>query len=551
MALWNVLGSNVVDGVTTFSVWAPNAIQVRMNDLEMTRFDNGIWKLELPQDLTGCHYSYNILTKDNVWITKFDPMSKSNEVHPNRRAIVYKDSYKWSDENWISKRKSFDKSKSKLSIYEMHINSWKHGSTYESLKDTLIPYLISMNFTHVQFLPITDHPFIPSWGYQVTGLYAPSAFWGSPNDLKSLINELHRNNIGVIFDLVTYHFPTDDYGLAKYDGSHLYEQGEVEDENIWRTLYFAWDRPEVRDFLLSSVRYWIEEYHFDGVRVDAVSGFIDKNSRSEEVFFDDIVPDEVGIAFMQDLSSIVHEYDGVFCIAEESRGIDGVTSDYPGIGFDYKYSMGIAWHFLVYYLKNQYDTNEHIYQHLVEQISQSIKNSYVWEISHDTVTHGTNGSLLSYLPGEEEFKMSVLESYLMFMYFMPGGKMVFMGTETGGKQPWDCQKSIEWDSPNIDRFSEAISKLNKIYVDNTSLSIDDNIKWVVNKDHSNRVFSLMRGDSWLIVLNFSENLLSNYSLDVEGQWTLIHSPDKSSSTELIDNKLNLAPGCAYWYKRLW
>jgi 1,4-alpha-glucan branching enzyme len=550
MALWDILGSNVVDGTTYFSVWAPNALEVRMNEHPMTKFDGGIWSLSIDEDLTGYHYSYNILTKDNVWITKFDPMSKSNEVHPERKAIVYKDTYQWQDSDWLETRKKFNKNTSKLSIYEMHINSWILGSTYTSLKTTLIPHLLSMGFTHVQFLPINDHPFMPSWGYQVTGLYAPSAFWGSPDDLKSLIDELHQNNIGVIFDLVTYHFPADDFALSKYDGTYLYEQGPVDDTNAWGTLVFAWDKPEIRNFLLSSVRYWIEEYHFDGIRVDAVAVFIDENSKTAGVFFDEIVPSDRGIDFVRGITHTAHQYPGVFCIAEESRGIEGVTSDLPGLKFDYKYSMNLSWHFLVYYLKNQYDLSEYIYRFLLDHITDSHRDSYVWEISHDVLIHGTGSSILSYLPGSDEFKMTVLESYLMFMFIMPGGKMIFMGTETAGTELWDIQKSIEWDSPNIGKFSKIISELNSIYTNESELTQDVKIEWIVDNDYSNRVFAFSRGNRWAIIFNFSENRLLNYELPLHGNWELIHTSDHPAHQGIINGRLDLAPGAAYWFQRM-
>ena len=546
--LWEVLGSHVHGNTTTFSVWAPNALEVKVNDWHMTRGDGGVWSVTVPQDLTGLKYMYNILNTNGEWVTKFDPMSRANSIHPDRHAVVYTSTHEWQDSTWVANRQGIA---ALMSIYEVHLNSWKKGETYLSLIDTLLPHVKSLGFTHIQIMPIADYPFTPSWGYQVTGFYAPSAFFGNPDDLKRFIDACHQDNIGVILDWVPYHFPVDSFALRKYDGTNLYEYQTDEEilSNEWGTAVFNWAKPEVRSFLLSNANYWISEFHFDGLRVDAIAPILDRKSRVGGRVEYPLDVDTTGVEFLRSLNYLVHQlHPNVITIAEDSNEWVGMTHssmEPDGIGFDLTLNMGSGYEMPVCYLPGEDWDKAPQYPHMVARLSNAYTDKQVWEISHDTVHHGCEGSVFGKIANEKLYK-----AYLTFLAVAPGKMMLFMGSELGSTRLWNPEGELEWGLPNEAEYHKFLSVLLSLRKERPELYENEfdakGLTWVVNDAAYDNVIAFTRnslGSSILCIFNFSSEDYSAYPVPIDGSWSSVFSSD-GLEYRLTNGSLDLPAGLA-------
>ncbi|MFM6971178.1 MAG: 1,4-alpha-glucan branching protein GlgB [Rhodoluna sp.] len=519
--LWRALGSHLHSVLgnlgesagTKFAVWAPNAQAIRVvGDFNhwngvahsmRVMGASGVWELFIPGVGLGAKYKFEILTKHGNWITKIDPLARATEVPPATASVVTDSDFVWSDKSWIEKRANRDALKSPMSIYELHAGSWRLGLNYRSLADELIPYIKQMGFTHVEFMPLAEHPYAPSWGYQVTGYYAPTSRFGSPDDLKYLIDRLHAEGIGVILDWVPAHFPKDEWALGRFDGNALYEhedyrRGEHPD---WGTFIFDFGRTEVRNFLVANALYWLEEFHIDGLRVDAVASMLYLDYSREG---DNWLPNQYGgrenldaISFMQEVNATAYRRNpGIMMIAEESTSWGGVSAptDGGGLGFGFKWNMGWMNDTLQYIEKDPAYRRYH-HGELTFSMLYAYDEKFILPISHDEVVHG-KGSLLSKMPGDRWQQLANVRAYLAFMWSHPGKQLLFMGSEFGQQSEWNQERGLEWwilDQPSHQALQSLVSVMNRIYVENPSL-------WQLDHDH--------RGFVWIDGGNADSNLLT-------------------------------------------
>jgi 1,4-alpha-glucan branching enzyme len=528
--LWRAVGSNLhsVKGSlgeshgTRFAVWAPNAQAVRVVG-EFNHWNgvahsmrvmgaSGVWELFIPGIGAGTKYKYEILTQDGNWITKIDPLARATEVPPSTASIVSESNYKWKDKKWIDARTKRDALKAPMSIYELHAGSWRLGLDYRGLADELIPYVKEMGFTHVEFMPLAEHPYAPSWGYQVTGYYAPTSRFGSADDLKYLIDRLHAENIGVILDWVPAHFPKDEWALGRFDGRALYEaedprRGEHPD---WGTFIFDFGRTEVKNFLVANALYWLEEFHIDGLRVDAVASMLYLDYSRES---DNWLPNQFGgrenldaISFMQEVNATAYRRNpGIMMIAEESTSWGGVSAptDGGGLGFGFKWNMGWMNDTLQYIEKDPAYRKYH-HGELTFSMLYAYDEKFILPISHDEVVHG-KGSLLSKMPGDRWQQLANVRAYLAFMWAHPGKQLLFMGSEFGQQSEWNQERGLEWwilDQPIHRGLQQLVATLNRVYLENPSM-------WQLDHDH--------RGFVWIDGGNADGNLLSFLRYDEKGE----------------------------------
>ena len=562
--LWDVLGANVrtyettlgvVTG-TSFAVWAPNATGVAVigdfcswnpSQYPMRSLGvSGVWEIFIPGIGDGDAYKFAIHTADGTRIDKADPLAKRTLTPPETVSVVAKPSeFEWSDHDWITARAGRDATNSAMSIYECHIGSWKQGSTYATLTDELVPYLVENGYTHVEFLPVAEHPFGGSWGYQVTGYYAPTARWGSPDDFRRLVDTLHANGIGVIVDWVPAHFPKDDFALARFDGTPLYEhpdwrRGEQRD---WGTYVFNFGRREVRNFLVANALYWFEEFHLDGIRVDAVASMLYLDYSREP---GEWLPNQHGgrehweaVQFLQEMNATVHrEHPGVLTIAEESTAWPGVTAqtDADGLGFSMKWNMGWMNDTLEYFSLDPVHRSHH-HNEITFSLVYAFSERYVLPFSHDEVVHG-KGSLWQRMPGDDWNKAAGLRALYGYMYSHPGKPLMFMGCEWGQTTEWDEAHSINWDDLHRDYHAgikRLVRDLNLVYRDTPALYSQDNtpmgFQWIKGDDASNNVLAYVR---WGVdatpgraVINLSGVSLPNYRLGIPeaGTWDMLINTD--------------------------
>ena len=504
--LWKALGSQVrqvaaSQGVS-FAVWAPNAQAVRVvgdfnnwngvSHAMRVMGGSGVWEIYIPGIGEGTKYKYEILNKWGHWSTKIDPLARFAETPPATASIVTSSAYRWSDSAWLKARDERDALKAPMSIYELHVGSWRKDHNYRSLADELIPYVKELGFTHVEFMPIAEHPFAPSWGYQVTGYYAPTSRFGNPDDLRYLIDQLHNAGIGVIMDWVPAHFPKDDWALARYDGEPLYEHADPRrgEHPDWGTYIFDFGRKEVKNFLVANALYWLEEFHFDGLRVDAVASMLYLDYSREG---DNWLPNVHGgrenldaIAFMQEVNATAYRRNpGVMMIAEESTSWGGVSAptDGGGLGFGFKWNMGWMNDSLRYIEK---DPSYRKYHHgeLTFSMLYAYDEKFILPISHDEVVHG-KGSLLHKMPGDRWQQLANVRAYLSFMWAHPGKQLLFMGSEFGQQSEWSQEHGLEWwilEQPAHQALSRLVATLNRIYQEHPAL-------WQLDHDH--------RGFTWI------------------------------------------------------
>jgi 1,4-alpha-glucan branching enzyme len=549
---------------TCFSVWAPDAEQVSVigsfNDWKKDahalcrRGESGIWEGFLPGVGKGTLYKFHIRSRFNGYeVEKTDPFAFFNEIPPKTASIVWDLDYTWRDEKWMASRNKRNALDAPMSIYEMHVGSWKRvlqdgnrSLSYRELGTTLPQYLQGMGFTHVEFLPIMDHPFFGSWGYQTTGYFAPSGYYGTPQDLMFLIDELHRHDIGVILDWVPSHFPTDGHGLSFFDGTHLYEHADPRQgfQPDWNTLVFNYGRNEVRSVLISSALFWLDKYHADGLRVDAVASmlYLDYSRKDGEW-----IPNQYGgrenleaIAFLRRLNEAVYTYHpDVQTFAEESTAWPLVSRPTyaGGLGFGLKWDMGWMHDMLEYMSQDPYFRKDHHYK-LTFRMVYAFHENFVLPLSHDEVVYG-KGSLLGKMPGDDWQKFANLRLLFGYMYAQPGKKLLFMGGEFGQRREWAHDSTVEWDLLQDGRHSgirQWVTDLNRLYRNEPALYERDfdpaGFEWVDCTDAGLSVISLLRkgkstGEAVLAVCNFTPVPRPNYRIGAPhgGFWKEVLNSD--------------------------
>jgi 1,4-alpha-glucan branching enzyme len=561
--LWKVLGSNLhsVKSAlgesygTRFAVWAPNAQAVRVigdfNHWNGTAHSmrvmgsTGVWELFIPGVGAGTKYKYEILTKHGQWISKIDPLARHTEVPPNTASVVVESTHKWKDSIWLKTRDARDPLKSPMSIYELHAGSWRKDLNYRTLADELIPYVTELGFTHVEFMPLAEHPYAPSWGYQVTGYFAPTSRFGSPDDLKYLIDRLHQAGIGVILDWVPAHFPKDSWALARYDGEALYEHADPRrgEHPDWGTMIFDFGRTEVRNFLVANALYWLEEFHIDGLRVDAVASMLYLDYSREG---GDWLPNEFGgrenldaIRFMQEVNATAYRRNpGIMMIAEESTSWGGVSAptDAGGLGYGFKWNMGWMNDTLEYIQKDPMYRKHH-HGELTFSMLYAYNEKFILPISHDEVVHG-KGSLLSKMPGDRWQQLANVRAYLTFMWSHPGKQLLFMGSEFGQQSEWNQEHGLEWwilDQPSHQGLKSLVSTLNRLYLENPPMWQLDHFHagftWIDGGHADANVLTFLRydesGSPIACVINFAGNPHHNFKLGLPltGNWDEILNTD--------------------------
>ena len=491
--LWTVLGAHVrhygpVSGVS-FAVWAPNARAVRvvgdLNGWDGTQHamrslgSTGVWELFVPGIGAGSAYKFEILTAAGHWVMKADPMARAAEVPPATASVVTESEYTWSDDEWIAARASGSVHDKPMSTYELHLGSWRPGLSYRDAADELVDYVGAQGFTHVEFLPLAEHPFGGSWGYQVTGYYAPTSRFGSPDDLRYLIDRLHQAGIGVIMDWVPGHFPKDEFALARFDGAPLYEhpdprRGEHRD---WGTYIFDYGRNEVRNFLVANALYWFEEFHVDGLRVDAVASMLYLDYSRDEGQWEPNIhggrENLEAIRFLQEVNATAYKrHPGIAMIAEESTSFPGVTAptSQGGLGFGFKWNMGWMNDSLVYIGRDPLYRSHHEGE-LSFSFVYAFSENFVLPISHDEVVHG-KGSLFTRMPGDHWQQLANMRAFLAYMWGHPGKQLLFMGQEFGQMSEWSEGRGLDWwmlDQPAHQQLQHFVAALNRTYRDEAPL----------------------------------------------------------------------------------
>lgn len=533
--LWEALGARpMVHGGaegTAFSVWAPNARAVRVigdfnawdgRETAMRSLgSSGVWELFVPGVGDGAVYKFEILPAEGAWLQKADPMARRTEVPPRTGSIVTVSQYEFRDEAWLRQRAQHDPAHGPMSVYEVHLGSWRPGLGYRELADELVAYVTGLGFTHVEFLPVAEHPFGGSWGYQVTSYYAPTSRFGHPDDFKALVDALHAAGIGVLLDWVPAHFPKDEWALARFDGQPLYEhpdprRGEHPD---WGTLIFDYGRREVRNFLTSNALYWLEEFHIDGLRVDAVASMLYLDYSREDGQW---LPNEHGgrenleaIDFLRHVNGLVAaRHPGTAMIAEESTAFPGVTApgEHGGLGFTLKWNMGWMNDSLRYVSRDPIHRAHH-HHDLTFSLVYAFSERYLLPISHDEVVHG-KGSLLRKLPGDRWQQLAGLRSFLAYQWAHPGKQLIFMGTEFGQEAEWSEQHGLDWwltDDPRHSGVQRLVRDLNALYTRCPALYERDadplGFQWLEGADAEANVISFVRWDlggrPLVCVVNFS------------------------------------------------
>lgn len=524
--LWQSLGGriDIVDGSAgaRFAVWAPNAREVSVigdfNDWthpghQLSPVDqSGVWAGFIPGLGEGTAYKFRVVGANGKVVEKADPLAFGAEVAPATASILTDLSYDWNDSTWMAERKQQNRWDQPISIYEVHLGSWRHSIdgdprplTYEEHADELVAHVAAMGFTHVEFMPITEHPLFASWGYQTTGYFAATSRYGSPQQLMLLIDAFHRAQIGVILDWVPSHFPTDDFALSAFDGTALYEHADPREgfHPDWKSAIFNYGRHEVRSFLLSSARFWLEVFHIDGLRVDAVASMLYRDySRGN-----DWIPNEYGgrenlqaISFLQQLNHEMYaEFDDILMIAEESTAWPGVTrpTSAGGLGFGYKWDMGWMNDVLEYFAEDPVHRRYH-HNKLTFRAVYGFSENYVLPLSHDEVVHGKK-SLLSKMPGDRWQQFANLRCLLGWMYATPGKKLLFMGTELAPWNEWNHDESLPWhltSGHEHEAMLQWLRALNNLYKTVPALYELDNdpdgFRWIDATDDHRSIVTLLR-----------------------------------------------------------
>lgn len=560
---YEMLGSHKVkiDGVDgwRFAVWAPKAVSVRVvgdfngwngYDKMLERIEtSGVWYGFFTDIEEGMLYKYAIEAEDGETYYKADPYAVKSELRPSTASVTkdISNNYKWGDKAWISARGKNSTLTEPMNIYEIHIGSWKihdDGSfyTYRELADELVPYVKKMGYTHIELMPITEYPFDGSWGYQVTGFFSATTRYGESEDLKYLIDKCHKNHIGIIMDWVPAHFPRDAHGLRMFDGTPVYEYADprLGEHKDWGTMVFDYSKSEVISFLISSAYFWAEQYHIDGIRVDAVSSMLYRDySRNDGEW----VPNEYGgngnleaVDFLKKLNKIMGtEFPNFMMVAEESTAWPLVTAppENDGLGFNYKWNMGWMNDTLRYMGMDPYFRKDN-HSLLTFMMMYAYSENYILPLSHDEVVHG-KGSMLNKMFGEYDEKFAAYRTLLGYYMTMPGKKMLFMGGEFGQMLEWRYDDQLEWNVLEIDkhkRLHQYVKDLNHFYMENKALwELDtswDGFRWVNEADSENSVLSYIRrgrhaADNVVVVANFTpvERPIYKIGVPLAGEYEVV------------------------------
>ncbi len=554
-AIYERMGAHLVssEGVegTRFTVWAPNAEVVCIcgdfNDWDTRRHpmrlrNSGIWELFVPGVGEGTAYKYYVRSRHQGYRQlKADPYGFYSEAPPKSASIVWDiDKYRWNDQEWMAARGRKDWLKQPVSVYEVHLESWMRGPnnaalTYREMADRLVPYAQRMNYTHLELMPVMEHPFSGSWGYQVTGYFTPTARFGAPEDFMYLVDQAHQAGIGVIVDWVPAHFPKDAHGLGYFDGTALYEHADPRrgEHKEWGTLVFNFGRNEVRSFLIGSALFWLKKYHMDGLRVDAVASmlYLDYSRQPGEW-----IPNQYGgnenleaIAFLRRFNELAHEVPGALTIAEESTAFSGVSRPVylNGLGFTLKWNMGWMHDMLEYFSKDPIYRKFH-HNNITFSMLYAFTENFLLPISHDEVVHGKR-SLIGKMPGDEWQRFANVRAFLGYMYGHPGKKLLFMGSEIGQYEEWDSAASVRWELLEFDyhrKLQAYAAELNRIYREEPALHQVDyhwtGFEWVDIHDVEGSVISFLRraessDDFVLFVCNFTPLPRQGYRIGVPEQ----------------------------------
>jgi len=549
--LYKTLGSHWLkfDGVegVHFAVWAPNASRVSVvgdfNEWDGRRHamrshpGSGVWDIFIPQVGEGALYKFEIAAQDgHVLPLKNDPYAPYFEQPPGNASIVFKTRFIWRDTDFLSRRRGLDMRQQPISIYEMHAGSWRHNLhgqslTYVELAKTLIPYLLENCFTHVELMPITEHPFDGSWGYQPIGLFAPTSRFGSPDDFRHFVDACHAAEIGVIMDWVPAHFPTDEHGLGQFDGTHLYEHADPRQgmHQDWQTLIYNFGRREVANYLLSNALYWIKEFHLDGLRVDAVASMLYLDYSREAGQW---IPNRHGgrenleaIDFLKQMNILVHEQ-GAMTLAEESTSFPSVsrpTYD-GGLGFTFKWNMGWM-HDILEFMSKDAAYRKYHHNSLTFGMIYAFSENFTLPFSHDEVVYG-KGSMINKMPGDDWQKFANLRALYALMFSYPGKKLNFMGSEIAQYSEWQHDGSIQWhllDEPKHRGMQTLVRDLNKLYILHPALHETDcnaqGFEWIDCDDVDQSVISYYRYSadrqrSCITICNFTPVIRNNYRIGV-------------------------------------
>ncbi len=597
--LWKALGAHVrrdkageLLGVA-FSVWAPNAQAVSLigdhnfwdkNTHKMFRIgSSGIWEIFIPDLLPGSKYKFAICGIDGRWVDHADPMARATEIPPLTASVVEESQYSWNDNIWMEKRAQFQSWRAPVSVYEVHLGSWKLGLNYRQLAIELVEYVRAQGFTHVEFLPVTEHPYGPSWGYQVTSFFAPTSRFGSPDDFKFLVDSLHAAGIGVILDWVPAHFPKDEWALAKFDGTSLYEHADprLGEHPDWGTLIFNFGRNEVRNFLVASALYWLTEFHIDGLRVDAVASMLYLDySRKEGEW----LPNKNGgrenleaVQLLQEATSTAYKtHPGIMMIAEESTAWSGVTRDTSsgGLGFGFKWNMGWM-HDTLEYLQHDPVHRVHHHNEVTFSILYAWSENFMLPLSHDEVVHG-KGQLVNKFPGDRWQKTATLRALYGFMWAHPGKKLLFMGSEFAQNDEWNESAGLQWyltEYGEHQGVQKCVAEINAMYRAVPALwekdTSPEGFTWLVGNDGAANVVAFARWDDhgapFVCVTNFSPMPHEHYQLPfpTTGTWSEVLNTDdlayggsgvSNSAIEINDGahltaQVKIPPLATLWFKR--
>ncbi|CAN5211134.1 1,4-alpha-glucan branching protein GlgB [soil metagenome] len=547
--LWKVLGAHPGPDGTDFAVWAPNALEVQVvgdfnnwdgSRLPLHQIGSGVWHGASPEAGQWSTYKFRIRGADGVWRDKADPLAFHAQTPPETASRVFESSHLWGDEDWMSSRPAHLNDRP-MAIYEVHLGSWRRGLDYRGLANELVGYVRDLGFTHVELMPVMQHPFGGSWGYHVTSYFAPDSRFGSPDDLRLLIDSFHQAGIGVILDWVPGHFATDDWALANFDGTGLYEDPRGMHPE-WGSYEFHLSRWEVRNFLVANANYWLSEFHADGLRVDGVASmlYLDYGRNDGEW-----QPNMFGgrenldaVQFLQELNATVYKlHPGISVIAEESTSWPGVTrpTDHDGLGFGFKWNMGWMHDTLDYLHRDPIHRRFHHHE-LTFSLTYQWSENFVLPISHDEVVHG-KGSLLRKMPGDRWQQLANLRAALGFMWAHPGKKLLFMGCEFGQESEWAESRELDWwllDHPEHRGMADLMRRLNQIYSDADALwALDgspDGFSWIDADDADRSTYSFVRrgnGEQMVCVTNLAGIPHSNFELRLpsDGVWDEVLNTD--------------------------
>ncbi|MGU3653713.1 1,4-alpha-glucan branching protein GlgB [Mycolicibacterium sp. A43C] len=562
--LWEVLGAHPrtydtpdgpVEGVS-FAVWAPNAKGVTLigefnlwggNEAPLRSLgSSGVWEVFWPGFPADGLYKFRVHGADGSVVDRADPMAFAAEVPPQTASRVTVSEYDWADQDWMSQRALQNPVFEPMSTLEVHLPSWRPGLSYRELAVELVDYVVEKGFTHVEMLPVAAHPFGGSWGYQVTSYYAPMPKLGSPDDLRYLIDTLHQNGIGVIVDWVPAHFPKDAWALGRFDGTPLYEHSDPRrgEQLDWGTYVFDFGRAEVRNFLVANALYWLQEFHVDGLRVDAVASMLYLDySRPADGWTPNIYGGRENleaVQFLQEMNATVHKVSpGIVTIAEESTSWPGVTrpTNLGGLGFSMKWNMGWMNDTLEFIKRDPIHRSYHHHE-ITFSMLYAFSENYVLPISHDEVVHG-KGTLWGRMPGNDHNKAAGLRSLLAYQWAHPGKQLLFMGQEFGQRAEWSEERGVDWYQLSENSFSTGVSQLvndiNALYRDRRALwsrdTVPEGYSWIDANDSANNVLSFLRfgddGSMLACVFNFSGNEHGQYRLGLPkaGTWREVLNTD--------------------------